>query len=60
MVEKSIPIYMPDTNCFRYRSYIVKKMEDGEVENDEQALKRAYKQGGTEYLRTQTTNVQRY
>lgn len=51
---------MPDTNCFRYRSYIVKKMEDGEVENDEQALKRAYKQGGTEYLRTQTTNVQRY
>ncbi|MDN4525129.1 DUF4411 family protein [Fictibacillus fluitans] len=49
MVEKSTPIYMPDTNCFRYSSYIIKKIEDGEVKNNEQALRSAYKQAANRF-----------
>ncbi|MBS2967566.1 DUF4411 family protein [Metabacillus sp. KIGAM252] len=49
LANRSIVTYMPDTNCFRYKSYIMQKIVEGEMESDEQIQRREYKEAANRF-----------
>jgi hypothetical protein len=49
LAEQSILTYMPDTNCFRYKAYILQKIEEDKEESDDHKQRREYKEAANRF-----------